>query len=543
MRGKNKAGKISRLMALALLALAVPAFSLAPADAAQVAVTVEKLTLGEGFIVEPTLVTLSGSERMASVTTRLLTSRFPGVTAYTNTGTVNYNFYLSQVYDPSRGTLLGEFGQGALSGWMVTLNNYFIKASASNFLMTDRNVMRWQYTKNFGQDIGTNVDTLGASTLPSKDALIWKVAEINAAGNKSDYGSAYTSAMSVLKNLGATASEISSALAVLNNTTPGGGTDTGTTPGGTTPSGDTDTDTGTTPGGSGTDTGTTPGGTTPGGSGTDTGTTPGGTTPGGNTDTGTTPGGTNPGGGTDTGSTLGTATAEIVEIPAITLPPGIDQGSETKAVEVSEMAALGLGSYVTTNEDGAVTMSEAAFASGIEASGIQVDNAKPVTPLPVFSTSATTGGTALVTLKVSLDAYAGEALSSVSVLKMKSDGTIARLRMAESAESLSPGAFVWTDGSGNAIPSSNEAASGRDYYINVAIADGSAYDLDTRPGTIVDPLALAVEAADSGNTGGGSSNSGAESSSGGGGCDSGLGVFGGFALVVLWLATARKRGE
>jgi hypothetical protein len=124
---------------------------------------------------------------------------------------------------------------------------------------------------------------------------------------------------------------------------------------------------------------------------------------------------------------------------------------------------------------------------------------------------------------------------------MKSDGTIARLRMAESSDSLSSGSFVWTDVSGNAIPASDAAASGRDYCINVAIGDGSEYDLDTRPGTIVDPLALAVNAAASGNTGGGSSNSGAESSSGGGGCDSGLGIF---AIAALGLIAAlRKRGK
>ena len=148
---------LSRLIVLSLLVLLASALPLAPADAAQVAVTVEKLTVDGGFIVEPQLLTLSGSETMAQATIRLLDSKFPGVKAYDYAGTINSSFYIESIYNPSTGSLLGEFHEGFYSGWMVTLNNYFIKASACEFTLTNRNVMRWQYTTGYGEDIGTDV--------------------------------------------------------------------------------------------------------------------------------------------------------------------------------------------------------------------------------------------------------------------------------------------------------------------------------------------------------------------------------------------------
>jgi hypothetical protein len=207
--------RLGKSLLAIVLSLLVSALLFAPANAAEVAVTVEKLTVDGGFIVEPELVTLSGSETMADVITRLLASKFPGITACTYTGTVKNWFYMSEIYDPSLGGMLGEFGKGRLSGWMVTLNNYFIKASACEFSMSNGNVMRWQYTKTFGGEIGTNIETLGPSSLPSKDKLIWKVAEINKAGNKSAYGVAYTQAMSVLSDLDASEADIDSALVEL----------------------------------------------------------------------------------------------------------------------------------------------------------------------------------------------------------------------------------------------------------------------------------------------------------------------------------------
>jgi hypothetical protein len=231
--------------------------------------------------------------------------------------------------------------------------------------------------------------------------------------------------------------------------------------------------------------------------------------------------------------------------PPFIPPADIEKGSGTGSASVSELSALGYGGSVEANDDGSVTFSESAFRNAL-GSGTQIDAQKPVTPLPVFRTGVTAGKTALVTLRVNLSGYGGETFGSIAVLKITSGGSAERLGMAASREKLTPGSYVWTDGSGNVKPSSEKAAAGQSYYISVAIEDDSEYDLDDRHGTIVDPLALAVEGAasgseDAGQGGGDGWNSSGGGSGGGGGCDSG--AFGLSALASLGLTAAlRRRG-
>jgi hypothetical protein len=214
------------LTALPLLASLAFALSLTPALAARVAVTVEKLVLGEDFIVEPTLVDLPEGQTAADVITTLLSSKFPGVEAYSSSGTGEY-FYMSGIYDPSRGELLSAFSEGELSGWMVAVNNEFLGTSAGVHAMRDGDVMRWQYTKRLGADLGEDPNNLGFSTKADKDLLIWRVAEINAAGNKSAYGASYSAAMSALGDLDSTQVSVDSALKGLSESSPGPGADGG----------------------------------------------------------------------------------------------------------------------------------------------------------------------------------------------------------------------------------------------------------------------------------------------------------------------------
>ena len=57
--------------------------------------------------------------------------------------------------------------------------------------------------------------------------------------------------------------------------------------------------------------------------------------------------------------------------------------------------------------------------------------------------------------------------------------------MAAGIDSLASGAFIWTDAAGNPLSVSEKTISGRNYFLNVAIEDGSEYDLDaTTPGAV-----------------------------------------------------------
>ena len=133
-----------------------------------------------------------------------------------------------------------------------------------------------------------------------------------------------------------------------------------------------------------------------------------------------------------------------------------------------------------------------------------------------------------------LDRYDGETLDSVSVFKMTSGNTAAKLKMAPSIGELADGSFVWTDGSGEFKQPTEKAAAGGSYFISVAIKDDRDFDLDKKAGTIVDPLVLAVEDRGAGN---GGRDGGGESKSGGG-CD--IGAFGIAALAALASIVARR---
>ncbi len=62
------------------------------------------------------------------------------------------NFELNNVFYES----LGEYDAGSQSGWMVTLNNWFMDQGASAFIVEDGDVIKWQYSCQWGADIGND---------------------------------------------------------------------------------------------------------------------------------------------------------------------------------------------------------------------------------------------------------------------------------------------------------------------------------------------------------------------------------------------------
>jgi hypothetical protein len=85
--------------------------------------------------------------------------------------------------------------------------------------------MRWQYTCwGLGADIGNNNKAFGGPAsiqVADKDALIWKIAEINAAGEQDEYPT-YADAMAVLKDIPASQEAVDAALAALVKAEPAG---------------------------------------------------------------------------------------------------------------------------------------------------------------------------------------------------------------------------------------------------------------------------------------------------------------------------------
>ncbi|MDF2567168.1 MAG: hypothetical protein K0R90_624 [Oscillospiraceae bacterium] len=108
-----------------------------------------------GEIIAPTKVPFYDGENIASVTLRLLDMKS---IEYAYTGSPDSSFYLSCIQNFKVGqksiATFGEFDAGSGSGWMVTLNNWFINMSASEFPVEDGDIIRWQYTCQLGADIG-----------------------------------------------------------------------------------------------------------------------------------------------------------------------------------------------------------------------------------------------------------------------------------------------------------------------------------------------------------------------------------------------------
>ena len=112
-----------------------------------------------GIIVERVEIPFYEDDTIATVTLRVLDDA--GIEySYTGTPESGGGFYLSQIknfYCESLDETIPEFGEfysGTKSGWMITLNNWFINMGASEFFVEDGDVIRWQNTCQLGADIG-----------------------------------------------------------------------------------------------------------------------------------------------------------------------------------------------------------------------------------------------------------------------------------------------------------------------------------------------------------------------------------------------------
>ena len=217
-------------------------------------ISIEKFTLGQGYLVEPVQVTFNKGDTAADVTKALLTELY-GAEAYIGNNS-EYSFYLAHIYDPNRGGLnipsfitdaltsdgtalntedsdpdyLGEYDYTSTSGWMITVNNLFIPVSSGAWELEDGDVIRWQFTLyGLGADVGNSSpdSSYGGrdSIIPAtdKDALTERVAEINGRADKDELlqiggnQEKYDQAIAVLNNLLSEQEAIDQALTALNN--------------------------------------------------------------------------------------------------------------------------------------------------------------------------------------------------------------------------------------------------------------------------------------------------------------------------------------
>lgn len=213
-----------------------------PSEEKTITLSVERFTLGEGYIIEPLQLQVNTEMNYATILDEAFKSA--GMT-YQHTGELAEGFYLSGIDHADNGQSaipaavkklaednylslgensddnLAEFDYSQTAGWMYSVNNVFPGVGMSDKAPADGDVFRVQYTvAGFGADLGNS--TSAALEIADKTALTKKIAEINQDKNAwqaqgSNYQQAYQNAMKELEDLTAPQSQVDQALAEINN--------------------------------------------------------------------------------------------------------------------------------------------------------------------------------------------------------------------------------------------------------------------------------------------------------------------------------------
>lgn len=215
--------------------------------------TMEKSTLGQGFVIEPVKVSVKSGTTVSQVLADLLNEKISADVPYKYKGTIE-NFYLSHVYDTDSDAFipdfitdalygnigakndadyLGEFDYSNQSGWLYLVNNESPSVGASDYELKDGDVVRWQFSiYGYGADLGLENEFMEIKPLVSatdKDSLIKAIAKLNANENKntllknSANKQKYDNAMKVLSSLDSTQEEIKTMILALGSISNSGG--------------------------------------------------------------------------------------------------------------------------------------------------------------------------------------------------------------------------------------------------------------------------------------------------------------------------------
>ncbi len=195
-------------------------------DKKYVTVCVEKRTLGQGYLIEPTRVECQEGDTAASVTLRLLETL--GY-EYEYSGSVEERtFYLSAIKDTENKVVdipsyitdnggpsndgndgnndeyLGEFDYCSMSGWMITVDHEMIHVGSAAYDISGGECIRWAFTLyGYGADLGyiTEWGNEAYYTEADKGDLIRELAVVRdnpdfLSTNNNAYQSAYHVALS-----------------------------------------------------------------------------------------------------------------------------------------------------------------------------------------------------------------------------------------------------------------------------------------------------------------------------------------------------------
>lgn len=233
------------MFCLAVVGVLLHTSSVKAAQTGTVYVSVERFSLGQGYLVEPTAVTFTEGENYAQIFDRLMKNN--GY-RYQYKGTLTDGFYLESIYNADTGKLnipqcimnmepsmgsnggepenpptnennlgnpdypnLGEFAYTSQSGWYYHVNSVAPNVGFSGTKAKDGDVVRFQFTVfGLGKDLGDN-GYQGALKYPNRDAVTKRMAIMRTypeSFNNTAWKNAYNQAVSVVSNLDSTQAQV-----------------------------------------------------------------------------------------------------------------------------------------------------------------------------------------------------------------------------------------------------------------------------------------------------------------------------------------------
>ncbi|MDY6046743.1 MAG: fibronectin type III domain-containing protein, partial [Anaerobutyricum sp.] len=186
--------------------------------------SVEKFTIGQGYLIEPCEVSITDGEPLSAVTERVLKAN-----GYEPMVTFSFGWYLEGIKNADSGFVkvplcfknkwgdvteeddkdleANDYSNYGYSGWMFLLNNNGLDVGASSTKVHNGDIIALRYSLTGGYDIGIPYhETMPHLLLPNLDSLTKSMAIFNA--NKQlcmekGYQAAYNEALSFASNMDA----------------------------------------------------------------------------------------------------------------------------------------------------------------------------------------------------------------------------------------------------------------------------------------------------------------------------------------------------
>ncbi|MGH4123455.1 MAG: DUF4430 domain-containing protein [Clostridium sp.] len=129
-----------------------------PIQKQYITLSVDKLTINEGYTIQPITIELkSGDTAWSVLKTELDKHNFK----YEYEWTEKYGSIYVQSMDGD-----GEFDHGSGSGWMYNVNGTYPMFGASKYTLENGDVLQWRYTTNLGEDLGEDLSKWETPVIP-----------------------------------------------------------------------------------------------------------------------------------------------------------------------------------------------------------------------------------------------------------------------------------------------------------------------------------------------------------------------------------------